>query len=425
MNEGPTILVVAPLYRPAEAPGASRVGSFVDELARRGWQCQVLTVASESPTADSLPLRHAPDGPVGRALARVRLSRLKTTFQIPDDHAMWGLRAIRMGLAVARRANVVAVYSSTMPGTAAVVGGVLARCLRVPHVADFRDPWSFNPYYVWPSRFHHAIDARLERWVIRNAAAVVCVSEDMASALVARHPHATDRTRVVPNGAEQSLFLAEETHVGAADAFVITTSPGEYSPRQARWPYFFHGGTSDYVATLDTLVAAIARLPMRDRIRLRIVAAPHVDVEELNRSGVAMEVLGRLPRRDFLNLLRDSDLLYLPGHENPHIHARGISIPTRLYEYLAAGRSIIVTTGEGATRTFLAQQVGAKVLPPTDVEALAGALEYEFDLWMREGRQFYARADIPTREVLAADLADLVEEVTTASARTRTPRRRR
>jgi glycosyltransferase involved in cell wall biosynthesis len=426
MNNGrSTILVVAPLYRPAEAPGAARAGSFVDELARRGWHCRVLTVASnDSPASDSLPLRHTPDGFFGGALARVRLSRLKTTFQIPDDHAIWGLRAIRTGLSVARREKVVAVFSSTMPGTAAVAGGVLARLLRVPHIADFRDPWSFNPYYVWPSRLHHAIDAWLERWVIRNAAAIVCVSDDMADALIARYPQAIDRTHVITNGVEESLVLAEEKHTAARDDFVITTAPGEYRPRQARWPYFFHGRGEDYLTTLDTLVAAIVRLTTRDRVRLRIVGAPRVDIDELNRSGVTVEAQGRLPRCDFLNLLRDSDLLYLPGHENPHIHARGISIPTRLYEYLAAGRSVVVTAGEGATRTFAAQQIGAKVLPPADIDALAAALELEIDLWIREGRQFYPRLDLPTREGLAADLADLVDAVTTVPP-PRPPRRPR
>jgi hypothetical protein len=35
----PTILFVAPLYRPESAPGAQRIGSFVDELENRGWCC--------------------------------------------------------------------------------------------------------------------------------------------------------------------------------------------------------------------------------------------------------------------------------------------------------------------------------------------------------------------------------------------------
>jgi glycosyltransferase involved in cell wall biosynthesis len=404
-----TVLVVAPLYRPSEAPGALRAGAFVDELERRGWTCRVLTIATDAPAAPSaVPLRHRPDGPLTRALAHARLSRLATTLRVPDAHAPWALRAIRAGLAIGRSENVVAVLSTSLPASAAVVGATLARRLDAPHIADFRDPWSFNPYYVWPSLPHHWIDSRLESWVLRHSAAVLCVSNDMADAIAQRYPDAASRIRVVLNGVAASSVAVTDANAESGNAFVLTTSPGPYTPRRHRWPYFFHGSESDHTAGLETIVGALQSLDGIPEVTLRVIAAPAADVAPLAGSRVTTEIYDQLPRTAFLTITEDADLLYLPVVENPHIHPRGIAIPTRLYEYLATGRELIVAASEGAAKDLATSQPGVTVIPPGNVDALGRAIRTSIEHWSARGRSFYAGRAVPTREEAAVRVADLV-----------------
>jgi len=407
-----TLLVVAPVYSPSEAPGALRVASFVEEAGRRGWDVRVLTVdePGEIPP-EAVPLRHHPERSLAHALERVRLARLGTTFRIPDAHALWGIRAFRAGRAIARQQPVDAVVSSSLPGTAAIVGAALAKRIGVPHVADFRDPWSFNPYYVWPSRLHQRFDALLERRVLRNASAIVCVSADMADALAARNPRVASRIHVVPNGVERSQVLASDSFPDAGDEFVVATSPDHYVSRRQRWPYYFHGEKDDYTTGVVPLVAALARVRSSTPILLRVIAAPELDLAPLTDHAVNVEIHERLPRSDFLRLTQDADLLYLPIVENPHIHSRGIAIPTRLYELLATGRPLIVAASEGAARDISAAQPRVTLTEPGDADALVLAIEREIEAWRTSGRAFQPRDAVPTREQAAGDFADIVVTV--------------
>jgi glycosyltransferase involved in cell wall biosynthesis len=406
-----TLLFVAPAYTPSEAPGALRIASFVEEASRRSWDVRVLSAAGpdEAPP-EVVPLRHN-ERSLAQRLERVRLARLATTFRIPDAHAYWGVRAFRAGVAIARQQEVAAVVSSSLPATAALVGAALAKRLDVPHIADFRDPWSFNPYYVWPSRLHQRVDELLERRVLRDAAAIVCVSADMAEALVARNPRVASRVHVVPNGVERSQVLADDPFPDPGEEFVIATSPDHYVGRRQRWPYYFHGNEDDYTTGLVPLVAALARVRSSTRIRLRVIAAPELDVRPLADRGVSVEIHERLPRSDFLRLTQDADLLYLPIVENPHIHSRGIAIPTRLYEFLATGRPLIVAASEGAAKDLSASQANVTVTAPRDVDALVSAIERETGAWRTDGRTFQRRGSVPTREQAAGDFAGLISTV--------------
>jgi glycosyltransferase involved in cell wall biosynthesis len=407
-----TLLIVAPVYSPSDAPGALRIASFVEEVKKRGWDVRVLTVdePGEIP-AEAVPLRHHPDRSLAHILQRARLARVATTFRIPDAHALWGIRAFRAGAAIARQQPVAAVVSSSLPGTAVLVGAALARRLSVPHIADFRDPWSFNPYYVWPSRLHQRLDALLERRVLREASAILCVSADMADSLADRNPSAASRIHVVPNGVERSQVMIDDPFPDAGNDFVVATSPGHYVARRQRWPYFFHGKEDDHTTGLVPLVKALARIRGTTQIRLRVLAAPEIDVEPLADHSVQVEIHERLPRGEFLRLTHDADLLYLPIVENPHIHSRGIAVPTRLYEFLATGRPLIVAASDGAAKDLSSSQPGVTLTAPGDVDALVQAIEGEIDAWHTSGRTFYPRDSVPTREEAAGDFADIVATV--------------
>jgi glycosyltransferase involved in cell wall biosynthesis len=397
----PTILFVAPLYRPESAPGAQRIGSFVDELENRGWCCKVLTTPADSRLPNVLRLPHKP-GALTQRLGRFRLARLGTIFHVPDQYAPWGFRTFRAG---SQLSEVAAVVSSSLPGTAAVAGAAIAHRLSVPHVADFRDPWGFNPYYAWPSRTHHRLDQLLERLVLERASALVCVSEPMRDAYLDRHPELQDRVHVVPNGAEAALVARTDVPAHAGDGFLISSSPGPYRPRHRRWPYYFLGGEHDHTAGLEILLNAVGQLRDAHRISLEVIGAADFDGASAN-----VTVLPILERQRFITQTRRADLLFLPVVENPHIHRRGIAVPTRLYEYLATGRELIMSAGEGAA-TDLAQGLpGVFVVPPNDAEALAQRVDERFSVWRDHGRQFHPR-DVPTREAAAATFADLVETV--------------
>jgi glycosyltransferase involved in cell wall biosynthesis len=248
--------------------------------------------------------------------------------------------------------------------------------------------------------------------VLRSAAAIVCVSSDMADAIASRNPDLAARIHVVPNGVERSQLKADDPFPESGDEFVVATSPDHYVARRRRWPYYFHGSESDYTTGLVPLVTALAQVRSDRPIRLRVVAAPEIDIEPLVGRPVSVEVHERLPRNEFLRLSQDADLLYLPVVQNPHIHSRGIAIPTRLYEFLATGRPLIVAASDGAAKDLSRSQAGVTVTAPGDVAALVQTIEGEIGSWRTKGRAFHPRASVPTREQAAERFADILANVT-------------
>ncbi len=115
--------------------------------------------------------------------------------------------------------------------------------------------------------------------------------------------------------------------------------------------------------------------PARDDDRIRIV----VD----GSAARLLEALDRLDpeRRESIELERASeadfrvaDLLYLTAEDV-------WTIPSRTYEYLAAGRPILAAVPEGEASELLEHAGTAHVCGPSDVKGIAGAIEAELGRW--------------------------------------------
>ena len=92
--------------------------------------------------------------------------------------------------------GVEAIVSTSPPPTAHLIAAAAARRLRVPWIADYRDPWSQRSAWrrAWPLA---RVEARLERHTLARAAHVVTVSEPMAANLRRLLGRAVS---IVPNG---------------------------------------------------------------------------------------------------------------------------------------------------------------------------------------------------------------------------------
>jgi len=411
----PTILLLAPSFPPATTPGAARVASFVDEFRRRTWRTVVLTAGEGNGRGDDvIELRHVEAGPVQRVLAPLRMSRVATTLRIPDAHAVWLVRAVRAAQRLHRTEHFDLVISSALPASASLAGAVIAARLGIPHVADFRDPWSFNPYYVWPTRAHQRIDALLEGRVVSSAAAVLAPSPEMVDALVSRHPSARAKAHVVLNGVEEHLIREVDDGPAGGDEFVITTVRSPYVQRRQRWPYYFHGDVDSFVSTPQVLIRSLEQTGLSVPVRVRVVGsdARDVDVAGAREAGIAVDFEPRVDRQRALYVMVDTDLIFHPVASNVHVHPRGIAIATRLYEYLATGRELVIAAGDGASRDLGSRFPGVYVINPGDSDALSSVLRERVDAWRAHGRGFYPRPDVPTREAAAVQVADLLAGLT-------------
>jgi glycosyltransferase involved in cell wall biosynthesis len=95
------------------------------------------------------------------------------------------------------------------------------------------------------------------------------------------------------------------------------------------------------------------------------------EIEQLDLTG-RVRFTGRVGRTELPTVLRSASVLVLPRSAGPHSLA---GLPTKVAEYLATGRPVVVTT-TGDIPRYLRDGHDAYLVPPDDVQAFADRLRY-------------------------------------------------
>ncbi len=131
-----------------------------------------------------------------------RLSKLAaSTIRVLED-LLWTTKAVRVGRRLGRQRAYDVVIVTSPPHTAQLAGVLLARSLRAPYVADYRDPWNFglNLQPFAPHPVQSALGRIMEKPMLRAAAAVVCNTDRAAESVRRSYPGAAQRVVSIPNG---------------------------------------------------------------------------------------------------------------------------------------------------------------------------------------------------------------------------------
>ena len=308
-----------------------------------------------SPTSTS-------SGGAGGALKGVK-SVVDAALSIPDREAGWMLPALWAGLRHRFRSGPPdVIYSSAPPWTGQLVAYGLKILFRRPWVADFRDPWSRAPWRGDRFRFAIRAAAFLERRVVNRTDRIVFVAEGNRDDFAAHYgPRTAAKFQLVPNGCDPAEFDAlERPAIAGATGHVMLHAGSLYAGRTP-------------LPVLKAVAQAIDRgLLDRSRFRLRFLGTSLVpDLAEACRGlriDDVVEFLPRVPRHEGLKamLSATSLLLLQPGHT--------VSVPGKVYEYLAAGRPIFALA-EGETAEVVRRSgIGISVTSEDESSIVDGLL---------------------------------------------------
>ncbi len=89
------------------------------------------------------------------------------------------------------------------------------------------------------------------------------------------------------------------------------------------------------------------------------------NLEEMVRSA------GYVPHHESIELLLKSHVLLLTLNDEPGVD---LTYPGKLFEYLAARRTILALVPEGATADLIRELDAGRIVPPDDVEAIKKAV---------------------------------------------------
>lgn len=376
------VLFLAYLFPPVANSGTRRSLSFVNNLPDCGWQPLVLGWAPD-PDAAQEPEMLAELRPGTRIervplLSRMRAERwsrwfplgmrervadglswrLRARHTVPDEAAGWLRPAVERALHLHARDGFDVIYASGWPWTAFVIAREVSLRTGKPYVLDYRDQWTPSGDMAW----EHATPRQLrenpvlERLVARDAAAVITVTRTLVKS-VGRDCGRED-LHLITNGFEPADFDGDVGQL--ADGLFRIAYTGVWRPGYG----------------LHDLYAAIALLKAQgcpELARLCVQAAGFTPGPAAE-AGVTdwVSELGPVPHGQAVMLMKQADLLYLPVPTGFYAKA---SLPGKLFEYLACGRTVLAVVPEGSEVAQVLDETGGGVrVEPGDVAGLAQTL---------------------------------------------------
>jgi glycosyltransferase involved in cell wall biosynthesis len=327
-----------------------------------------------------------------------RLVRVPRSFKaIPASAALGGdLALVTAALGAARRADVVYQRHSRF----SLAGALLARLAGRPLFLEYNGPESFFRERWQPTPLAGRL-AACEEAALRAATRIVVVSSVDRDSLLGR---GIEDGRIVlnPNGVDPDRFARGggpeiRRNLGLPPENVVVGFVGSFGP--------WHGApvlARAFVRVAGTVPAA----------RLLLVGAgPELD--EVRRT---ITEAGLDDRAVYTGLVNPGDVpRYLDACDvlaSPHVQLPGgerfFGSPTKLYEYMAAGKAIAASRLEQIGEV-LDHERSALLVEPGDIEGLAGALVRlagDADLRARLGSE--ARRDAEARHTWRANAERLV-----------------
>ena len=395
----PAVLIVSYLFPPAGGIAVQRALSLAKYLPESGFDVHVLTAHNASAPVRDPGLRKqvpecvtihgafAPEVPFAlRQTLWKKLNRgpghsaaapedagarpawwkavLKAGVQrafCPEPEIWWVPFAVRAARRIIRRHRIEIVLITVPPFSALVAGNQLKR--QFPHirlVSDFRDEWlSFylSDFDFQANSYTRRRAEQIERETIERSDLVVAVTQSSMAEIRSRYPaQPANKFAVIQNGYDPAIFanFHPRPH-GLAEKVVVTHAGTAYKTASPRY----------YLDALDRM-----REEIRSRFETRFVGRIG-DSERTILDGrkSAVRLLGFVPQADALRLMEETDILLLTMTDR-------ISLPGKLFEYLATGKPILAITPPGSEVHQLMERTRAGwSADPSDPAAIQNTLE--------------------------------------------------
>jgi len=375
-----SILIITDIFPPRSGVGIHRTLGLCQHLSEQGW---VVTVITTHPKADEaldcglltkvprdvrivrtatpdLPalaarvLKRHPSVRIGSARAASdsqekpgsgRQGRLLQVvdwlswwLHVPDSSCGWFLPAVWAGLGEGKRHKPDIIFSSAPRWTSHLVAAALSRLLRVPWVADFRDPWCGSHWRSMPYKAHRAVDNWLEGIVVNGATKITFAWDGIRRFYLERHPERGQDMTTVLNGFDPGELDMIQPERLDESRCVLVHAGTFYGPRSPI-PLFLGLGAlieSSPEAARRLLVVLVGSQTYNGR-HLLDIAAEH---------GVAslVRTVPFVAHRRALEILKGADVAMLFGQSGSEALA---SVPAKAYEYVGCGKPVLaVGAGE-------------------------------------------------------------------------------
>ena len=349
-------------FPPFNGVGVLRVTKFVKYIQDFGWRPVILTCKREEEHLDAVDEKLLDGIPKDLSIYRVNAPSLYDVYRlvggrakqgsfslsknslaslirslfVPDQYVAWYFTGVRKAREIFQVENIDAIYSTSPRETSHLIGRTLHLKYKCPWIADFRDPWigkQHRPKRIQPLE---QFEKYLEKIVLRDADGILAAWTGIVRSF---EPAAEEKTQVLTNGFDEEDFRGLKPYVFSKFTFLYAGSLfKELSPL----PMF---------EALDVLMRTHPKL--RQRIQLVLLGRQDAFIRATIKKyelEYCVHIIPQIPHRECLEYMLGADVLTfsLPDKQ---------WIPSKIFEYLRAGRPILAIADHDSDAVQIIERV--------------------------------------------------------------------
>jgi glycosyltransferase involved in cell wall biosynthesis len=278
-------------------------------------------------------------------------------IQFPDKEASWVITAFPRALGIIKREKIPIIYTTSPPHSSHLIGYLCKRVTDVKWIADFRDLWCGNPLFVPDNGKEKRLHEKLEKRVVASADFILANTPQALSYFTKAYPLLAHKFVYLPNGFDPEDFNHIQSH--KVNNKMTFTYVGTYGGRRPM-NYFFQALRE----FLDETPGAEQQIEVVFVGAVSVVAQRHA--KEFGLEAV-VRFIGHLPHKEAIAAIHESDVLLLFQFED---HGGSTALPSKIFEYMKAGKRIFAQTCEGPSMDVVHNYKGGYVTDPKDIEQI-------------------------------------------------------
>ncbi len=429
------ILFLCYYFPPMGMGGTQRSAKFVKYLPRFGWEPHVVSVkevqyyAHDYSVLDELknstiirteswdPLRllarfsrgsskkrsdtESKNSRISKAWLNYLNQFIAAWLLIPDSKILWLPFAIYSSIKEIRRQKIRIIYTTSPPHSAHLGGLIISKMTGAKWIADFRDDWTGGESQPSPTVFHEFINRLLEKIVLKKADRVVAICEHLKNSLHSKHGYGVRESKFVTimNGYDRDDF-SSLLNVSRFEHFTIT-----------------HCGSISRVSNPEPFLKALRNLfddmpALRSKIQVKFIGTDIFhSLETLLQNLGLKEIIPAiqyLPHHEALEHMMKSHVLLLTIFKKSDEEI----ITGKVFEYLAAGKSILLISSHGEVANMVERHARGTVVANNDIQGIQNEILKYFRRYEKNELPFAPPLSLAEydRENLTENLAILFDE---------------
>ena len=265
-----------------------------------------------------------------------------------------------------------AIYTTSTPFSAHLIGAYFKKRYRIPWVADYRDPWTGNPYFDYDQNSAwYKLFAALESILMRLADCNITPGPTLVKSYIERFQLEKNRVICITNGYDEADFQALTVPMHPSKYFTINYSG-----------VFYTQGRSIIPILQAVRQLCDEKLVDLDTIRFRIVGS--VDKHNaIFAAGYGLENVivqtGYVCHSEALQSNLDANILLLLVGSDEKFK---IALLGKFFDYLRSGRPILAIVAKDGVIDRKLQETGhGKAFLETDIPQIKAMILQEYQKW--------------------------------------------